>query len=274
MNIIRLTAISVFLASASTGCNLPAVKTILKKDDRQTPSNGADRTNPQPAPSPQQPDSSPHWIEISSSYDTFFKAEPVDSTQLSREEKCPLPRGTRHNLAKAPEWQGSHMRIELKKPMVACGITSGWVYAPHVGQSSDSQLGPVKSTHRSTATLYTTENTAIEGGPKDRCGRPLRTLEDYLKGNAEFVSLAMDRSTLEYGTLVRIPEIEKYFGLSQPIPFKVVDTGSAFIGKGFSRFDICVGHSQEAIYSDKFIWMSHKTFDFQVIQRGASFDCG
>lgn len=253
------------------GCDLPPVKTIQQTDNRQSNSHGADRT----ATETPQNDTSPHWIEINKDIDTLLKIEPIDSTRLQRLEKCPLPRGTRHNLAKAPQWEGSHMRIELKKPMTGCELTRGWVYAPHVGrQSSDSQLGPAQSNHRSTATLYTTENTAIEGGPKDRCGRPLRTLEDYLKGQADYVSIAMDRTTLEYGTIVRIQEIEKYFGLSQPIPFKVVDTGSAFIGKGFSRFDICVGHNQQTIYSDKFIWMSHKTFDFHVIQRGASFHCG
>jgi 3D (Asp-Asp-Asp) domain-containing protein len=258
------------LSAISASCDLPAVKTIQQKDERQTPQRGAEQPNPvSPAP-----DKSPHWIEISKDFDTLLKAEPVDSSQLERGKKCPLPRGTRHNLAKSPYWQGSHIYVELKKPMAGCDMTSGWVFVKHVGQSSDSQLGPVQSTHKSEATLYTTENTAIEGGPKDRCGRPLSTLEDYLNGSAEYVSIAMDKSALQYGTVVRIPEIEKYFGLSQPIPFKVVDTGSAFYGKGMSRFDICVGHDQQTIYSKRFIWMSHKTFDFQVIRRGASFDCG
>lgn len=270
MKRILLGCVSLLMCAIPAGCELPPVKEIQQTDGRQDTALGAERRS---SGTP-TPDDSVHWIEISSGFDTLFKVEQSDSSVLSQEQKCPLPRGTRHSLAAAPEWLGSHVRIQLKKPMAACSFTEGWVYAPHIGRSSDSDMGPVLTTHQSVATLYTTENTAIEGGPKDRCGRPLRTLDDYLNGRAEYVSVAMDRMALQYGTLIRIPEIEKRFNLNFPIPFKIVDTGSAFIGKGLSRLDICVGHNQQTIFSEKYIWMSHKSFDFQVIRKGASFDCG
>jgi len=79
----------------------------------------------------------------------------------------------------------------------------------------------------------------MEGGYKDRYGAPLQTLQDFLEGKASYVSVAMDRQlNIPRGRIVRIPEIEKHF--QKPIIFKVVDTGGAFSGKGYSRIDICV----------------------------------
>lgn len=258
------------------GCVLPPVRTIQVSDGRQHDPNAAQRrTNPS-ANEPSDfsdPNSSIHWIQISPTNDTLLKAEKADSTTLTTAQKCPLPRGTRHALARAPEWLGSHARIELRKKMVGCELSGGWIFAQHIASSSDSQLGPVQQVYTTTLTLYTTENTAMEGGPKDRCGRPLRTLDDYLKGNADYVSVAMDSMALPYGTVLRIPEIENRFRVSEAIPFKVVDTGSAFMGRGTSRMDICVGHNQQTIFSDTYLWLSHKSLDFQVIQNGTSFDC-
>lgn len=281
---IALSSLFIGLVSMPTGCELPPVKIIQQTDGRNGPTNRA--TNPSDldknAPgdgsstspdSPSSPDASPHWIQIKSTIDTYFKTERVDSSELDRSQKCLLPKGTRHNLAQSPEWVGSYVKVTLKKPMVGCDFTSGWVFAPHIDSSSDSSLGPILSSHKSKATLYTTENTAMEGGPKDRCGRPLHTLIDYLNGDADHVSVAMDSKALPYGTLLRIPEIEKKFNFSEAIPFKVVDTGSAFYGQGLSRMDICVGHNQQTIYSADFIWISNKTFDVQVIKKGNSFDC-
>lgn len=71
---------------------------------------------------------------------------------------------------------------------------------------------------------------AMEGGMQDRMGKPIQTLDAYLRGEAPFVTVAMDPS-VPYGTVLRSP---KFPG----VPFVVADTGSAFKGKGLSRIDI------------------------------------
>jgi len=81
--------------------------------------------------------------------------------------------------------------------------------------------------------------------PIDRIGAELRSLEQFLAGKADFVSVAMDlpsnlgseyNGRYKYGSVLRIPSLEKLYNTS--IPFVVVDTGSAFYGKGTSRIDI------------------------------------
>jgi len=121
------------------------------------------------------------------------------------------------------------------------------------------------------ATLYTTENTSMEGGPLDRCGKRLGTLEQYMQGKADYVSIAMDKNAFPYGTILRISELEKVLGKS--IVFKVVDTGSAFRGKGTARIDICVGDSQGDISSKAYGWISQKTFQLTILARGESYAC-
>jgi hypothetical protein len=95
----------------------------------------------------------------------------------------------------------------------------------------------VLSTHRARGTGYYPYNNSMEGGYEDRKGHQLYTLQDYLAGNAPYVSVAMDVPAARYGTLLRIPEMESKYGVK--IPFRVVDTGSAFKHKGRSRIDIC-----------------------------------
>jgi len=265
------------LLSASLGlaaaCELPPVQTFEKRSGAPTPGEGQAADQVARETENARIDNAPHWIQINSIADTVFKTNPVDSGALLQSEKCPLPRGTRHSLAAAPEWNGSHVKITLKQPMVGCNFTTGFVFAAHIGSSNDPAPTSSGKKYRTVTTLYTTENTPIEGGPKDRCGRNLNTLDDYMNWKANEVSVAMDRLALPYGTLIRIPEIEKRLKVSEPIPFKVVDTGSAFIGKGFARMDICVGHNQDTIFSSKYVWMSHGSFEFEVISMGKSFDC-
>ena len=159
--------------------------------------------------------------------------------------------------------------------MVGCSFKTGYVYEPHIGSFSNSESSPRPSNnvYSVQTTLYTTENNSMEGGSKDRCGRPLHTLDDYMNWDANEVSVAMDKYALPYGTIIRIPEIEKRLKVKDPIPFKVVDTGGAFYNQGTSRMDICVGHSQSTIYSSKYSWISHGKFEFEVISLGKSIDC-
>jgi 3D (Asp-Asp-Asp) domain-containing protein len=91
---------------------------------------------------------------------------------------------------------------------------------------------------RTKLTGYYPDSSALEGGFKDRLGKPLHTLQQYLNGDASYVSVAMDSSAFAYGTKLRIPSLEAKYG--RRIEFRVVDTGGAFRGKGTSRMDVCV----------------------------------
>jgi hypothetical protein len=80
----------------------------------------------------------------------------------------------------------------------------------------------------------------MEGGPTDAAGHPLYSLEEYLLGDADYVSVARDylagppggdRRFRTYGTQVRIPAIEGMIGWNY-IDFRLVDTGGRFYGKG------------------------------------------
>jgi hypothetical protein len=103
----------------------------------------------------------------------------------------------------------------------------------------------------------------VEGGPTDRMGKPLFTLEDYMDGNAPFVSLACDsaggppgnvKEFRTYGFKVWLPEIcanvnsyiDKTVMLPLIIDFRLVDTGGAFTGStkktraaGHEPIDVC-----------------------------------
>ena len=256
------------------GCDLPPVKTIYQyPTDPSSSARASSPSHPEDNTTERSARTAAHWIEISQGHDTVFKARPDDSSTLSKADKCIMPRGTRHSLAREPVWEDSHAQVTLEKDMAGCNFRTGCIYIGHVGASSDKQPPMIKKSHTGVATLYTTENTAMEGGPLDRCGRKLNTLDDYMNWKANEVSVAMDRLALPYGTLIRIPAIEKRLNVADPIPFRIVDTGSAFQGKGLSRLDICVGHSQDTIYSSKYVWMSHASFEYEIIKLGDSFLC-
>lgn len=100
------------------------------------------------------------------------------------------------------------------------------------------------------ATGYYPHNSKMEGGFKDKIGKPLHTLQDFLDGSASYVSIAIDKTlykngTVKYGDSFRIPEMEKKYG--KKIIFKAVDTGGAFTGKGFGRIDICTENKSHSL---------------------------
>ncbi|MBX3166852.1 MAG: hypothetical protein KF760_05545 [Candidatus Eremiobacteraeota bacterium] len=112
-----------------------------------------------------------------------------------------------------------------------------------VATASESAPADVKKTAKATGTGYYPDNSAMEGGYVDRQGKKLNTLQDFLAGKADYVSVAMDKNeNIPYGTKLRIPELEKKYG--KPIEFRVVDTGGAFTGKGTSRIDICTANEK------------------------------
>lgn len=92
----------------------------------------------------------------------------------------------------------------------------------------------------SKATAYYPDSSALEGGFVDRAGKPLKTLQQFLDGDADYVAVAMDTKAFAYGTRLRIRELDEKYG--RPITFRVVDTGGAFRGRGRSRMDICVAN--------------------------------
>lgn len=111
--------------------------------------------------------------------------------------------------------------------------------APALDQSCCAQAWPgthSAAKHTTRATGYTPENTTMEGGPHDRYGQPLRTLQKFLDGKAEYVSTAIDQNLGKVKRKICVPELNETFG--KPISFYVVDTGGAFKGKGWSRIDI------------------------------------
>ena len=106
------------------------------------------------------------------------------------------------------------------------------------------RMGEKTYNYSAKGTGYTKENTAMEGGPKDRLGTELITLQDYLAGKGSYVSVAMDTNSFPYGSELCIPEMEQKYG--RQIVFKVVDTGSAFRGTGTTRIDICTANQTAA----------------------------
>ena len=75
----------------------------------------------------------------------------------------------------------------------------------------------------SRGTGYYPSHSGVEGGFKDRQGNPLHTLQQFLAGQASYVSVAMDSRAFPYGQRLRIHELEAKYG--RAITFKVVDTG-------------------------------------------------
>jgi hypothetical protein len=95
-------------------------------------------------------------------------------------------------------------------------------------------------TYHAQGSGYFPAPTKMEGGSLDRMGKKLNTLQDFLAGNANYVSVAMDKiAELPYGTVVKIPQLESANN-RKAIEFRVVDTGDSFKGQGFKRIDICV----------------------------------
>jgi 3D (Asp-Asp-Asp) domain-containing protein len=103
----------------------------------------------------------------------------------------------------------------------------------------------VTSSFTTKGTGYFPDKSALEGGFKDRLGKPLRTLQAFLAGDAEYVSVAMDSKAFKYGTRLRVKELDAKFGRS--ITFRVVDTGGAFKNKGRTRMDICTANEKASL---------------------------
>lgn len=82
----------------------------------------------------------------------------------------------------------------------------------------------------------------LEGGVHDRKGRPLHTVEDFLAGRSDHVSLSGDDAAWPYGQKVIIPWTD-----GRTIVGRVTDTGGSFRGinkkyrvLGREPIDVCV----------------------------------
>lgn len=128
--------------------------------------------------------------------------------------------------------------------MPGCGAAE--VDDGEVAAASADELS-VKSSFTARGSGYYPDSSSMEGGYVDRLGKPLKTLQSFLKGSAAYVSVAMDTSAFKYGTRLRIKELEAKHG--KAIIFRVVDTGGAFKGKGRSRIDVCVANRSASLDS-------------------------
>lgn len=111
--------------------------------------------------------------------------------------------------------------------------------------SSSSALSGSGTSFVARGTGYFPDGSAMEGGFVDRKGVKLHTLQQFLAGQAPYVSVAMDVNAFSYGQRLRIHELNTKYG--QDIVFKVVDTGGAFKGKGKSRIDICTANNKASL---------------------------
>jgi 3D (Asp-Asp-Asp) domain-containing protein len=106
----------------------------------------------------------------------------------------------------------------------------------------------------------------MEGGYNDRLGKPLQTLQGFLSGRHKYVAVAMDSTAFPYGTILKIPSLNKKYGKN--ITFCVVDTGGAFKGKKTTRMDICV-QNRQASYDAAI----NTSFTYEVVRRGNGRSC-
>lgn len=88
----------------------------------------------------------------------------------------------------------------------------------------------------------------MEGAPVDRKGAPLHTIEDFLAGKSDHVSVSGDYTVFPYGQKILIP-----WG-NTTLTGRVTDTGSHFHGilkvfriPGREPLDLCVASSQTPI---------------------------
>ncbi len=116
-------------------------------------------------------------------------------------------------------------------------------------ESTNNEIkGKVVGTAKGTG--YYPYNNKMEGGYFDKIGKKLNTLQDFLNGKSDYVSIALDKNlykkgVIKYGDKFRIPELEKKYG--RKIEFRAVDTGGAFTNKKFSRIDICTGSKKDSL---------------------------
>jgi len=139
------------------------------------------------------------------------------------------------------------LTVAFTASLIACASTSNDSNDGDEEETvaSDSAELSVTSSFTSRGTGYYPDSSPLEGGFVDRKGAPLRTLQQFLAGNAAYVSVAMDVNAFRYGQRLRIRELEAKY--NKPIVFRVVDTGGAFRNKGRTRIDICTKNNAASL---------------------------
>lgn len=139
------------------------------------------------------------------------------------------------------------MKLLSSLSLAALAVIATACTADPAGEEVGDSEGAIRVTGSFTSrgTGYYPANNSLEGGFVDRRGARLRTLQQYLAGSADYVSVAMDSRAFAYGQRLRIKELEAKYGRS--IVFRVVDTGGAFRGKGRSRIDVCVANRSASV---------------------------
>jgi 3D (Asp-Asp-Asp) domain-containing protein len=134
-------------------------------------------------------------------------------------------------------------------PLLALGLACAVLGGCGAGDSADDAEGSsedaLTASFTSKATGYYPSGSALEGGFVDRKGVKLHTLQQFIAGQAAYVSVAMDSNAFQYGQHLRIQELEARYG--RAIDFRVVDTGGAFRGRGRARIDICVANHSASV---------------------------
>lgn len=128
--------------------------------------------------------------------------------------------------------------------IAGCGSSDDGANDDALAESQDA-LSNATGSFVSHGTGYYPDGSALEGGFVDRKGVRLKTLQQFLAGQSEYVSVAMDSSAFGYGQHLRIKELDAKYG--RAIDFRVVDTGGAFRGRGKSRIDICVANRKASL---------------------------
>ena len=169
--------------------------------------------------------------------------------------------------AKAPTQAAEQAQAQNgapKPPAQSQPATGQTIPEPKVGTRLDGvrkseplphpKAGGPQGEHRAKGTGYFPENSAMEGGFKDRRGKDLQTLQDYLSGKSKYVSVAMDKNAkIPYGKGLHIKELDRKYADTlkklgkEHIDFRVVDTGGAFTNKGTGRIDIATANRKASL---------------------------
>ena len=106
----------------------------------------------------------------------------------------------------------------------------------------------------------------MEGGNQDKMGNPLHTLDAFYRGQVPWVGLAGD-PRIPYGTSATSPQFPG-------VPFRIVDTGSAFKNAGLSHFDIArdTAEGANADENNRHVQFDISSPNFALAQGGEATD--
>lgn len=76
------------------------------------------------------------FIQVDYSGGTYFKASTAQSSSLPSSQKCKIEKGDLMEYASLTYASGNHYKITLPRAYVGCGLTTGYVYAPHMTTDS------------------------------------------------------------------------------------------------------------------------------------------